>query len=174
MRARGAARGGSRPMLPPWQASCRPPPPAPPAVMNGTCTHPHILQSTAAAAPCQAPHLCRGLDEHDVQLARLGIALLDRHLPLVHQVCLVAHQHDDHIAAALRPHLLHPPLDVEEGLAVCATRGGWRVLACMQPRARALLSSPCRLVLPPLTPATAPRDSLVTSYTTTATDESRM
>mmetsp|Transcript_45222 Transcript_45222/g.114492 ORF Transcript_45222/g.114492 Transcript_45222/m.114492 type:complete len:307 (-) Transcript_45222:164-1084(-) len=59
-----------------------------------------------------------GLDEHDVELARLGVALLDAHLPLVHQVRLVAHQHHDHVAAALRPHLLDPARGVEEGGAV--------------------------------------------------------
>ena len=45
-------------------------------------------------------------------------------LPLVHQVRLVPHHHDDHVTAPLRPHLLHPPLDVQEGLPVCSSAGG--------------------------------------------------
>lgn len=46
------------------------------------------------------------------------------HLPLVHQVRLVSNQHDDDVAAALRAHLLHPPLDVEERLPACGRAQG--------------------------------------------------
>lgn len=57
--------------------------------------------------------------------------------PLVHQVGLVPHQHDDDVAAALRPHLLDPPLDVQERLPVCR----WRRQAETVP----LLSTGCSL-----------------------------
>lgn len=49
-----------------------------------------------------------GLDEHDVQLLRLALALLGGHLPLVGQIGLVAHQHDDDVGAALRAHIIDP------------------------------------------------------------------
>lgn len=48
------------------------------------------------------------LDEHHVQLLGLALALLRRHLPLVRQVRLVAHQHDDHVAAPFRAHVIDP------------------------------------------------------------------
>ncbi len=51
------------------------------------------------------------------------------HLPFVHQVSLVSNQHDDDVAASLRTHLLHPPLDVEEGLPACQMEKDGRSVA---------------------------------------------
>ena len=40
------------------------------------------------------------------------------HLPLVGQVRLVAHQHDDHIAAPLRPDIINPLRGLLEGVEI--------------------------------------------------------
>ncbi len=39
--------------------------------------------------------------------------------PLVHQICLVSNQDNDHITASLCPDLLNPAHCVQEGLSVC-------------------------------------------------------
>ena len=52
--------------------------------------------------------LGRRLDEHDVELLGLALAVLGGDLPLVREVRLVPHQHDDHIRPALRPNVVDP------------------------------------------------------------------
>ena len=52
--------------------------------------------------------------------------------PFVHKIGLVAHQHDDDVAAALGPHLLNPPYRVQEALPVCSQRGVLRGPAATQ------------------------------------------
>lgn len=48
------------------------------------------------------------LYEHDIELLCLPLSLLHGHLPLVLQVSLVPHQHDDDIIASLCPNILYP------------------------------------------------------------------
>lgn len=48
------------------------------------------------------------LDEHHVQLLGLSFSLLRRHLSFIGQVRLVAHQHNDHVAASFRAHIVNP------------------------------------------------------------------
>lgn len=64
-----------------------------------------------------------GLYEHDVQLARLAIAVLGGHLPLVRQVRLVADEHDDDVRAALCAHVIDPLRRLVEGVRVCEQIG---------------------------------------------------
>ena len=52
--------------------------------------------------------LGRCLDEHDIELLGLALAVLGGDLPLVAQVSLVADEHDDHVGTALRPHVVDP------------------------------------------------------------------
>ena len=52
--------------------------------------------------------LGRRLDEHDVELLGLALAVLGGDLSLVAQVRLVPHQHYDDVRAALRPHVVDP------------------------------------------------------------------
>lgn len=47
-----------------------------------------------------------------------GVAHSPLHLPLVGQVRLVAHQHDDHIAAPLRPDIINPLRGLLEGVEI--------------------------------------------------------
>ena len=60
------------------------------------------------------PGLGWGLDEHDVQLFGFPLALFRRNLSLVAQVRLVADQHDDDVAAALRPDVVDPLRRLEQ------------------------------------------------------------
>lgn len=53
-----------------------------------------------------------------------GPACQRRHLPLVSQVRLVAHQHDDDIAAPLRPDIINPLRGLLEGVEVCRWKVG--------------------------------------------------
>ena len=48
------------------------------------------------------------LNEHDVELLRLAVAVFGGDLALVRQVRLVAHQHDDHVGPTLRAHVVDP------------------------------------------------------------------
>ena len=59
-----------------------------------------------------------GFDEEDARLPPARVALLGGDLPPLHQVRLVAHQHNDNVQAALGAHLLHPPRRVHERRAV--------------------------------------------------------
>ena len=59
------------------------------------------------------------LDEHDVQLLCLLLSFFRRHLPLVLQVSLVAHQHDDHVVPSLCPHVVDPLGCLVKGVCVC-------------------------------------------------------
>jgi len=52
---------------------------------------------------------------HIVSMGQVGILKA----PLVHQICLVTNQDNDHITASLSPHLLNPAHCVQEGLSVC-------------------------------------------------------
>lgn len=67
-------------------------------------------------------------NEQHLQLARLGIPLLDGDLPLVDEVSFVAHKNDDYVATPLGPDLLDPTSRVCECRPVWAsrehTRGG--------------------------------------------------
>lgn len=55
---------------------------------------------------------------------RGGPACQRRHLPLVSQVCFVAHKHDDDIAAPLRPDVINPLRGLLEGVEVCRWKVG--------------------------------------------------
>lgn len=77
------------------------------------------------------------------------------HLPLVAQIRLVAHEHDDHVVAALRTHVVHPFRCVLERGPVCVPTVSVPRL-CLSLRLWGI------------------GHLLVISYTTTATDESRM
>lgn len=48
------------------------------------------------------------LDEHQVVLLCLLLALLRRHLPLIIQIRLVSHQDNDDIVPALAPDVVYP------------------------------------------------------------------
>ena len=63
--------------------------------------------------------LGRGFDEEHARLAPARVPLLGGHLPPLHKVRLVAHQHNHHVRAALGAHLLHPPRRVHKRRAVC-------------------------------------------------------
>ena len=69
-------------------------------IENGTFFPEQLLDVVAG--------LGRRLDEHDVELLGLALAVLGGDLPLVAQVGLVPHQHYDHVRAALRPHVVDP------------------------------------------------------------------
>lgn len=55
---------------------------------------------------------------------RVGPACQPLHLPLVSQVRLVAHQHDDNVAAPLRPDVIDPLRGLLEGVEVWRWKGG--------------------------------------------------
>lgn len=61
-----------------------------------------------------------GLDEHEVVLLRLILALLCGDFALVVQICLVANEDDDYIVAPLRPDVIYPFPGVLEGLGICS------------------------------------------------------
>ena len=60
-----------------------------------------------------------GLDEHEVVLLGLVLALLGGDLALVVQVRLVAYQDDDDVVPPLGPHVVYPLLGVLERLGIC-------------------------------------------------------
>lgn len=64
-------------------------------------------------------HLRTCLDEHEVVLLGLVLALLCCNLALVVQIRLVAHQHDYDVVATLCPNIVYPLLRVLEGLCIC-------------------------------------------------------
>ena len=66
--------------------------------------------------------LSAGLDKHQVVLLGFLLALLGRHLPLVVQIRLVAHQDNDDVVASLCPYVVYPLLRVLERLGICAPR----------------------------------------------------
>jgi len=90
---------------------------------------------------------------HIVSIGQVGILKA----PLVHQICLVSHQDNDHITASLCPDLLNPAHCVQEGLSVCKCSNHASETTTS---ARAKMRS---LRVPHV---------LETSYTTTATEES--
>lgn len=59
------------------------------------------------------------LDEHQIVLLGLILALLCRNLALLVQIRLVAHEDDDDVVAALGPHIINPLLGILEGLRIC-------------------------------------------------------
>lgn len=85
--------------------------------------------SLSAGLSNQCPYLLNviagfrtSLDKHYVQFFRFSLALLRRHLALVGKVGFVAHQHDDHVAAALRSHVIDPFRRLMKWIRVC--KGG--------------------------------------------------
>lgn len=61
-------------------------------------------------------YACKVQDmRHIVSMVQVGILKA----PLVHKICLVSNQDNDHITATLCPHLLNPAHCVQEGLSVC-------------------------------------------------------
>jgi hypothetical protein len=91
--------------------------------------------------------------------------------PFVDEICFVAHQHNDHIAAALVAYLLNPPQRVQERLPICSRcPGGVKHCCCENCKA---VHAACTCMTSSMY-ADATASSLVTSYTTTATEESRM
>lgn len=86
------------------------------------------------------------LDAHNAELLRTLVKVFRSHLALVVQVRLVADKHDDHVVSPLVANIVNPLGRVKEGVAVCSRSADcWREF-----------------------------NSLVMSYTMTATDESRM
>lgn len=78
------------------------------------------------------PQLGARLHEHEVVLLRLLLALLRRHLALVVQVRLVAHQDDNNVVAALGPHVVDPFPRVLEALSICMGGSGQSVSKCLR------------------------------------------
>lgn len=68
----------------------------------------------------QGAHRLKSQDTPSRRSCRGGqwVAHSPLHLPLVSQVRLVAHQHDDHIAAPLRPDIINPLRGLLEGVEI--------------------------------------------------------
>lgn len=54
------------------------------------------------------PDLCTGLDKHQSVLLCLFLALCGGDFPLIVQICLVAHQHNNHVVSTLSAHIINP------------------------------------------------------------------
>lgn len=59
-----------------------------------------------------------GLNEHNAQFFGPLFPFLDGYLPLVSQIRLVAHKHDDHVTAPLCPDVINPFRSLLEGIEI--------------------------------------------------------
>ncbi len=84
----------------------------------------NMITETIERLVCRVPEqlldvvagFCRRFDEHDVELFGFSLALFRRHLTLVAQIGLVAHQHDYDITAALCSNVVDPLRGLEKWL----------------------------------------------------------